>query len=83
MAADALYDSLANRLAIKKRRMKPYIPEKRKKKRLDEFIYSEKEDRFICERGYSSIGKTYYKTPTSTTFLLAFVEGVMKTRNVV
>ena len=61
LAADALYDSLANRLTIKKRKMKPYIPEKRKKKRLDEFIYSEKEDKFICERGYSSIGKTYYK----------------------
>ena len=61
VAGDALYDSLANRLTIKKREMKPYIPEKRKKKRLDEFIYSEKEDKFICERGYSSIGKTYYK----------------------
>ena len=61
VAVDALYDSLVNRLTIKKRKMKPYIPEKRKKKRLDEFIYSEKEDRFICERGYSSIGKTYYK----------------------
>ena len=61
VAADALYDSLANRLTIKKRKMKPYIPEKRKKKRLDEFIYTEKEDKFICERGYSSIGKTYYE----------------------
>lgn len=59
VAGDALYDSLANRLTIKKRKMKPYIPEKRKKKRLDEFIYSEKEDKFISERGYSSIGKTY------------------------
>jgi len=61
VAGDALYDSLANRLTIKKRNMKPYIPEKRKKKRLDDFIYDEKEDAFICERGYSSIGKTYYK----------------------
>jgi len=61
VAADALYDSLANRLTIKKRKMRPYIPEKRKKKRMDRFIYTEKEDKFICERGYSSIGKTYYK----------------------
>jgi len=61
VAGDALYDSLANRLTIKKRKMKPFIPEKREKKRLDEFIYTEKEDKFICRRGYSSIGKTYYK----------------------
>jgi len=61
VAADALYDSLANRLTIKRRKMKPFIPEKRKKKKLDRFIYTEKEDKFICERGYSSIGKTYYK----------------------
>ncbi len=61
VAGDALYDSLANRLTIKKRKMKPFIPEKRKKKKLDRFIYTEKEDKFICERGYSSIGKTYYK----------------------
>ena len=61
VAADALYDSLANRLTVKKRKMKPFIPEKRKKKKLDRFIYTEKEDKFICERGYSSIGKTYYQ----------------------
>jgi len=61
VVGDALYDSLANRLTIKKRNMKPYIPEKRKKKRLDDFIYNEKEDTFICEKGYSSIGKTYYE----------------------
>ena len=61
VAGDALYDSLANRLTIKRRKMKPFIPEKRKKKKLDRFIYTEKEDKFICERGYSSIGKTYYK----------------------
>jgi len=61
VAGDALYDSLANRLTIKKRKMKPFIPENRKKKKLDRFIYTEKEDKFICERGYSSIGKTYYQ----------------------
>jgi len=61
VACDALYDSLANRLNIKKRRMKHYIPEKRKKKKLDSFIYSEKDDEFICQKGYSSIGKTYHK----------------------
>jgi transposase len=61
VACDALYDSLANRLNIEKRGMKHYIPEKRKKKKLDDFIYSENEDKFICWKGYSSIGKTYYK----------------------
>jgi len=61
VSCDALYDSLANRLNIEKREMKHYIPEKRKKKKLDDFIYSENEDKFICQKGYSSIGKTYYK----------------------
>ncbi len=61
VSCDALYDSLANRLNIEKREMKHYISEKRKKKKLDDFIYSENEDKFICQRGYSSIGKTYYK----------------------
>ena len=61
LAADALYDFLANRLTIEKREMKHYIPEKRKKKKLDSFIYTEKEDKFICQKGYSSIGKTYHE----------------------
>jgi len=41
--------------------MKHYIPEKRKKKKLNNFIYSEKEDRLICPKGYSSLGKTRYE----------------------
>ena len=61
VACDALYDSLANRLNIERRGMKHYIPEKRKKKKLNEFIYNEKEDRLICRKGYPSIGKTYHK----------------------
>ena len=61
VACDALYDSLANRLNVEKRGMKHYIPEKRKKKKLDSFIYTEKEDKFLCQKGYSSIGKTYHK----------------------
>ncbi len=69
VAGDAPYDSLANRLTIKKRKTKPCIPEKRKKKRLNEFIYTEKENKFICETGYSSIGKTYYKDAYINIFL--------------
>ena len=61
LAGDALYDSLANRLSIQKRGMKHYIPEKRKKKKLDNFIYTKKEDKFLCPKGYSSIGKTYHQ----------------------
>jgi len=61
VACDALYDSLSNRLNIQKRGMKSYIPEKRKKKKLNSFIYSEQEDKLICPRGYSSIGKTHYE----------------------
>jgi hypothetical protein len=61
VACDALYDSLANRLNIEKRGMKHYIPERRKKKKLDDLMYSESEDKFICRKGYSSIGKTCYK----------------------
>ena len=58
IVCDALYDSLSNRRNIEKRKKKHYIPEKRKKKRLNDFIYSEKEDKLICPKGYSSIGKT-------------------------
>lgn len=58
VVCDALYDSLSNRRNIEKRKKKHYIPEKRKKKRLNDFIYSEKEDKLICPKGYSSIGKT-------------------------
>jgi len=58
VVCDALYDSLSNRLSIEKRKKKHYIPEKRKKKRLNDFIYSEKEDKLICPKGYSSVGKT-------------------------
>jgi len=58
VVCDALYDSLSNRLSIEKRKKKHYIPEKREKKRLNDFIYSEKEDKLICPKGYSSIGKT-------------------------
>jgi len=58
VACDALYDSLSNRKNIEKRKMKHYIPEKRKNKKLDSFIYSEKEDKLICQEGCSSIGKS-------------------------
>ena len=58
VVCDALYDSLSNRLKIEKRKKKYYIPEKREKKRVNDFIYSEKEDKLICQKGYSSIGKT-------------------------
>ncbi len=61
VTGDALYDSLANRLSIEKRGMRHYIPEKRKKKKVNNFIYSEKEDRLICPEGYSSRGKTRYE----------------------
>lgn len=56
----ALYDSLSNRLNIEKRKMRHYIPEKRENKKLNNFIYSEKEDKLICEEGFSSIGKSKY-----------------------
>jgi len=52
---------MSNRLNIEKKGMKHYIPEKRKQKRLSNFIYSEKEDKLICQEGYSSIGKTRQK----------------------
>lgn len=58
VVCDALYDSLSNRRSIEKRKKKHYIPEKREKKRVNDFIYSEKEDKLICGKGYSSIGKT-------------------------
>jgi IS5 family transposase len=58
IVCDALYDSLSNRLKIEKRKKKHYIPEKREKKRVNDFIYSDKEDKLICGKGYSSIGKT-------------------------
>jgi len=41
--------------------MKHYIPEKRKNKKLNSFIYSEKEDKLICQEGCSSIGKSRQK----------------------
>jgi len=72
VVCDALYDSLSNRLSIEKRKKKHYIPEKREKKRVNDFIYSDKEDKLICEKGYSSIGKSrqedgylYYFSPDS------------------
>jgi len=58
VVCDALYDSLSNRANIEKRGMEHYIPEKRKNKKLSNFIYSKKEDKLICQEGYSSIGKT-------------------------
>jgi len=58
LVCDALYNSLSNRLSIEKRKKKHYISEKREKKRLNDFIYSDKEDKLICRKGYSSIGKT-------------------------
>ncbi len=58
VVCDALYDSLSNRLKIEKRKKKHYIPEKREKKRVINFIYSDKEDKLICGKGYSSIGKS-------------------------
>jgi len=71
VVGDALYDSLANRKNIAKRGMKHYIPEKRKIKKINDFIYSEEEDRLICPKGHASLGKTpyengylYYFSPT-------------------
>jgi len=61
VVGDALYDSWSNRVNIEKRGMKHHIPEKRKKKKVSEFIYNETEDRLICPEGYSSIGKTPYE----------------------
>jgi len=58
LVADALYDSLSNRVNIEKREMSSYIPEKKENKQVNNFIYSKKEDKLICQEGYSSIGKT-------------------------
>jgi len=58
VVGDALYDSFSNRENTEKREMKHFIPEKKKTKKLNGFIYSEKEDRLICPEGYSSIGKS-------------------------
>lgn len=58
VVCDALYDSLSNRLNIEKRKKKHYIPEKRENKRVNDFIYSDKEDKLICGKGYTSIGKS-------------------------
>ncbi len=58
VVCDALYDSLSNRLKVEKRKKKHYIPEKREKKRLNHFIYSDEEDKLIYGKGYSFIGKT-------------------------
>lgn len=58
VVCDALYDSLSNRRSIEKRKKKHYIPEKRERKRVNDFIYSEKEDKLICGKGYSSVGKS-------------------------
>ena len=63
VVCDALYDSLSNRLKIEKRKKKHYIPEKRERKRVNNFIYSEKEDKLICQKGYSSIGKVTFCRP--------------------
>jgi len=72
VVCDALYDTLSNRLNITKRGIKHYIPERRKKKRLNDFIYSEKEDKLICGKGYSSIGKTHYQNGYSYYFSSRF-----------
>ena len=58
VVCDALYDSLSNRLSIERRKKKHYIPEKRENKRVNDFISSDKEDKLIYGKGYSSIGKT-------------------------
>ena len=57
VTCDALYDSFSNRSNVEERKMEHYIPEKRKNKKLNSFIYSEKEDKLICQKRYSSIGK--------------------------
>lgn len=61
VVGDALYDSFSNRVSIEKRGMKHHIPEKREKKKINEFIYNRREDQLICPEGYSSIGKTPYE----------------------
>jgi len=38
--------------------MASYSPEKREGKRVNNFIYREKEENLICQEGYVSIGKT-------------------------
>jgi len=58
VVGDALYDCSSNRKNTEKRGMKHFIPEKKKIKKLNGFIYSEKEDKLICPEGYSSIGKS-------------------------
>ena len=77
VTCDALYDSLSNRLNIEKREMKHYIPEKKKNKKLNNFIYSEKEDKLICQEGFSSIGKSKY----SDGYLYYFSSEVCKSCN--
>jgi len=57
VVCDALYDSFSNRFNVEKRKMEHYIPEKRKNKKLSGFIYSKEEDKLICQKGYTSIGK--------------------------
>jgi len=75
VVCDSLYDSLANRTCIEKRGMKHYIPEKRKKKKLNGFLYSKSEDKFLCPKGYASIGKTYHKDGYVYYFSSRFCKG--------
>lgn len=75
VVADALYDSLATRKNIAKRGMKHYIPEKRKMKKVNEFIYSEEEDRLICPQGHVSLGKTPYENGYLYYFSSTFCRG--------
>lgn len=72
VVADALYDSLANRKNIARRGMKHYIPEKRKIKKVNDFIYSDEEDKLICPKGHASLGKTPYENGYLYYFSLTF-----------
>ena len=61
--------------------MKHYIPEKRKNKKLDSFIYSQKEDKLICQEGCSSIGKSRQEDGYLYYFSSEFCKSCNKTKN--
>lgn len=57
VTADALYDSYVNRIDVHSRKMKAYIPLRRKTKSADGFRYIPEEDRLVCPQGYYSHSK--------------------------
>jgi IS5 family transposase len=75
LVADALYDSAANRAAVRRHGATPHIPRRRHRTRADRFTYDRAADALRCPQGHLSTHRTIEGLRTRFSFSPAVCRG--------